>query len=365
MHQLRKTEGNFFYIFVIGLFCLTLCPLESVIGAGLQTISHKVPHRSVDPHYEKYGVDPKIELHLHEVVDTAKLHEVSNNGKVILFIHGATFPGSVAFDLQHKNVSIMREIASEGWDTFALDLEGYGQSPRPDVMDDPAKYPDDPAPITREVTIANVAAAVEYIRKLRSVERVHLLGWSLGASIEVPRYTIANPHKVSSITLYAPGYRGRKSDDQDKNNEVLEQWRQQKVRYGNPSKSIDRFVDFGSPAENLIEGVFDVYAAAHTASDPMSAELGGKVRAPWGRFSVLFSESPMFDASKITAPTLIVRGENDPLSALEDMQNLLAALGTDEKFLETIPNAGHMAHMEKSNEGFHSALVAFLNRFSD
>ena len=48
-------------------------------------------------------------------------------------------------------------------------------------------------------------AVVDYIRALRRVERVHLIGWSLGG----PRaggFTVQHPQKVQSLVLLAPAF---------------------------------------------------------------------------------------------------------------------------------------------------------------
>ena len=129
--------------------------------------------------------------------------------KVLLFLHGGTFPGTVAFDLDYENVSMMRHFAKLGWDTFALDLEGYGQSTRPPIMDEPEKYPDSQAPIGLDVTLADVGRTVDFIRDLRAVDKVHVLGWSSGAMAEAPLYAIQQPDKVAKLILYATNYLGK------------------------------------------------------------------------------------------------------------------------------------------------------------
>ncbi|HKH19962.1 MAG TPA: alpha/beta fold hydrolase, partial [Gammaproteobacteria bacterium] len=89
----------------------------------------------------------------------------------MLLLHGLGTPGTVAFDLNHEQCSMMRSLAQAGWDTFALDFEGYGQSTRPLVMDAPAAFPDSKAPIHTEVTLSNVERAIEFIRTLRGVKQ--------------------------------------------------------------------------------------------------------------------------------------------------------------------------------------------------
>ena len=298
-------------------------------------------------------------LHVREIVQESAIESVAETGKVIVLVHGATLPGSVAFDLDFENASMMRQLAQSGWDTFALDLEGYGESSRPAVMDDPDAYPDEPAPISPDVTVANVAAVVDYVRELRNVEKVYMLGWSLGAMVEVPRYAIEQPDKLSKIVLHGTRFMGKAVNDEEVAKKVAN-INLKKNRMGDPAK-IERWGSLGTTPEMIIPGLFEVYSAAHLESDPMSAALGGKIRAPFGRFIEVVSQQKRFDAEKITVPTLIIRGELDKIAPLEDNEMLLATLASNEKKLVTIPGAGHMNPMENTNKQFYQALENFLN----
>ncbi|MGD8276012.1 MAG: alpha/beta fold hydrolase, partial [Thiohalocapsa sp.] len=156
--------------------------------ADLITTDYFLSHESKEPFYREQSLDPQVVLHVREVVEAGTERTAGKDNKVLLFIHGATFPGTVAFDLDYENVSMMRHFAGLGWDTFALDLEGYGQSTRPPIMDAPDQYPDSKAPIGLDVTLANVERTVDFIRDLRGADKVHVLGWSSGAMAEAPRY---------------------------------------------------------------------------------------------------------------------------------------------------------------------------------
>jgi len=46
-------------------------------------------------------------------------------------IQGSTTSAIPAFDLQFENYSWMDYLATAGFDVFAMDLTGYGLSPRP------------------------------------------------------------------------------------------------------------------------------------------------------------------------------------------------------------------------------------------
>ena len=79
--------------------------------------------------------------------------------RTLLFVHGATFPASVVFDMPIDGQSWMDYIAQRGFDVWLMDLTGYGLSDRQKEMNGPAEAG---APVTTtETAIAAVAAAVE------------------------------------------------------------------------------------------------------------------------------------------------------------------------------------------------------------
>jgi pimeloyl-ACP methyl ester carboxylesterase len=81
-------------------------------------------------------------------------------------------------------------------------------------MDDPAAFPGSKAPIRSDVTVRNVERVVDFIRALRGVEQVHLLGWSEGASVEAPLYAIQHPDKVARLVLFSATYRNPMSAEE-------------------------------------------------------------------------------------------------------------------------------------------------------
>src|SRR6202022_4036274 len=54
--------------------------------------------------------------------------------KILLFVHGATYPAETAFDLPIEGVSMMDLIAARGYDVYLVDVRGYGRSTRPPEM---------------------------------------------------------------------------------------------------------------------------------------------------------------------------------------------------------------------------------------
>src|SRR5271169_6559160 len=121
--------------------------------------------------------------------------------KILLYVHGATYPSETAFDLPLNGMSWMEYIARRGYDVYLVDVRGYGRSDRPPEMSQP---PEQNEPIVRtDVAVKDVGAAVDFILKRRGARKLNLMGWSWGTSI-MGWYTAQHNDKVVKLVLYAP-----------------------------------------------------------------------------------------------------------------------------------------------------------------
>jgi pimeloyl-ACP methyl ester carboxylesterase len=324
---------------------------------GLRVTDYFVSHTSNEPFYSQQRLDPTVTLHMREVVLVGRERTVAKEGKVLLLIHGMTTAGYVAFDTDHENCSLMRYFARAGWDTFALDLEGYGLSTRPLLMEDPAAFPQSKAPTHGDVSLRDVERAVDFITALCGTQKLHLLGWSLGASLEAPLYAIRHPDKVAKLVLFGVTYDYRESMDDRRKSAASEE--AQKVMYSYPS-SVKRWAALGTKEEAVLPGAFEAYRNHHLASDPRSGEFGGAVRWPAGRSVDLYLTKPFFDAARITVPTLVIRGDSDTDATREDNQVLMNALGSAVKEYVEVSNGGHFLQFEKANVQLYQAVQNFL-----
>ena len=140
---------------------------------------------------------------------------------VILVLHGGFAPSTVAYDLRYRDYSYMAQMARAGFDVFTFSHTGYAPSPRP-RMDDPVNVdaafqqhliphvlPAPQAPrypfklVSSRTEWDEIETIVEFIRELRGVEQLNLVGWSTGA----PRaggYAALHPEKVVRLLLYGP-----------------------------------------------------------------------------------------------------------------------------------------------------------------
>ena len=136
--------------------------------------------------------DPGIKLH----VRNKHLSPTKSfpQDKIVLFVHGATYPSETAFDIALPGGSWMDYAATQGYDTYLADIRGYGRSTRPASMDGPPDQ--NPAFASTADGIRDVGAAVDFIRKRRNVDKINLVGWSWGTSYISPVKKIF--HKKSS-----------------------------------------------------------------------------------------------------------------------------------------------------------------------
>jgi alpha-beta hydrolase superfamily lysophospholipase len=105
--------------------------------------------------------DPGVELFVRNKHPTGK--QKFSAEKILLFVHGATYPAETAFDLPIEGLSMMDLIAARGYDVYLVDVRGYGRSTRPAEMSQP---PAANKPIvSTKVAAHDLGAAVDFILK--------------------------------------------------------------------------------------------------------------------------------------------------------------------------------------------------------
>jgi pimeloyl-ACP methyl ester carboxylesterase len=162
-------------------------PQQSHAGA----IDHFVPHISTG----RANKGSRVSLFVRERRGTPL-------GPVVLLVHGRSAAAVPSFDLEYRDYGWMVYLADFGFDVFALDLQGYGSSSKPTVMDEPCNTSADnqakyliPNPLRRPCPPSyphsfgsfatdwdEIDTVVEFIRSLRGQRalRVNLVGWSRG-----------------------------------------------------------------------------------------------------------------------------------------------------------------------------------------
>jgi pimeloyl-ACP methyl ester carboxylesterase len=278
--------------------------------------------------------------------------------RVLLYVHGATYPATTAFDLQLDGMSWMDYIAAHGWDVYLVDLRGYGQSTRPPEMDQPAK--DNPPIVTTDVAIRDVGAAVDYVMKRRNVSKVNLLGWSWGTTI-MAAYTAANSDTVNKLALYAPLWL-RNTPGLIGGDGPLGAYRT--VTKENAKKRWLTGVPEDKQAELIPAGWFDAWSTATWETDP-NAKDSGQLRAPNGVIQDVrdywASGKPYYDPADIRVPTLLVKAEWDQDTPAYMSQALFPLLknARSKRYVE-IGEGTHTLIMEKNRLQLFREVQSFL-----
>jgi len=279
--------------------------------------------------------------------------------KVVLFVHGAGTPAEVAFDVAIGDHSWMRYLAGAGFDVFAMDTTGYGRSTRPAPMNDPCNLaeaqqaqfvpalipapckPSHPGQLTNIASDWNdIDAVVDHIRKIRGVQKVSLVAWSLGG----PRaggYAAQHQDKIHRMVLFAPAYNraaAASAPSLPAPGTVFNT--QSRAEFdGNWDRQLG-CADQSDPA------VRDAVWAEMLASDPVGATWGGGVRrAPstttWGW------NAAMIGATRV--PTMVIAGALDKQVPPDRVRAAFDDLGAADKVYVDLACASHNAQWEHNH----------------
>lgn len=330
---------------------VAVAPPAAEVG---KPVEHRVKHITNVPGFE----GQEFELGIRE------RSPAKPNGQAVMFVHGLTLPGGPVFDLDHKDYSWMAAVAARGFRAFSVDMTGYGASTRPAPMSVPKnllgldrlvlKLPPGERPCPYQLTsfdsdLHDMDTAVEFVRTTAKVDRVHLVGTSLGGG-RVLVYASKFPEKVGRVVVQGWGLANPVDDKPEKlpppgapvtvtsEGGLATQWKFMTKRPG-----------------QVEPGMFEMVWKALQATDPDGAKWGpGCVRSPgialWG-----WNKAVM---SGVKAPVLLVFGEYDPLAppgtALHDK------LATPEKLNLTQKGVSHVPYWEAGHEHLYAASVEWL-----
>ncbi len=280
--------------------------------------------------------------------------------RTLVFVHGATYPASTAFDLALDGQSWMDYIAARGFDVYLLDLPGYGRSTRPAAMDGPAA---DGQPIeTTAQAVADYGAVVDWVLRRRNLPRLDVMGWSWGTTI-AGGFAATQPDKVNRLVLYASVWL---SHDTPPTGEAA---RLGAYRLVTPEAAKARWLT-GVPADKqaslIPQGWFEQWQKATWATDPKAAASSPPaLRAPNGVTQDIrafyMSGRATYDPAKITAPTLMIQAEWDHDTPPYMSQALFPLLtATPWKQYVLLGEGTHSIIMEKNRLQLFQAVQAFL-----
>ncbi|MBU8543901.1 MULTISPECIES: alpha/beta hydrolase [Roseomonadaceae] len=298
-----------------------------------------------------------------EVFLRSKRPEGATTGasRTLLMVHGAGFGASSSFDLPFGGVSWMDYIAGRGFDVWTLDISGFGRSTRPPAMSQPA---DQNPPVTRGTqAMADLTAAVNFIKQRRSLEKLSLLGHSWGTKL-VGRFAADQPAQVERLVLFAPPWLRDGPSRTDPGGGPLGAWRpltQRALREGILAQAPE-----AQRAGLIPPGWFEHFAGVTWALDPDGIRANPSVlRVPNGPVAdgreFWNAGKPWWEPGKVTAPSLIVVGEWDRTTPAP-LGLAIFGLMTQSpgKRMTVLAEGTHNMWMERNRGALFQAVQGFL-----
>lgn len=257
--------------------------------------------------------------------------KVTDTKGIILFVHGRTWSSVPDFDLQvaNENLSLMDGMNEQGYTTYAVDLRGYGETPRDSTdWNSPNKAAKD---------VSNV---IDWISSQNGQQKIHLFGWSMGSTISL-LVTQQAQDKLTSLTVFGYWLDLDNMIPADSHGMVPEK------RVNTAEAAASDFITPGSISQKAI----DQYVKTALKADP--------IRADW-RYQNQYNE---IDPSLIQIPVLILQGELDPIGSTDRQTKLFTRLKTADKSWVVISGGDHAAFMETPRPHFIKSFTDFIDRF--
>jgi pimeloyl-ACP methyl ester carboxylesterase len=260
----------------------------------------------------------------------------------ILFVHGSSMASQPTFDLHvpgRDDSSIMDHFARLGFDTWCVDMEGYGRSSKHRNITSNIKDGAD-----------DLSVATQYMQKTRNTGPLFVYGISSGA-LRAAAFAERHPERIRRLALDAFVWTGEGSP-------TLEQRRKRLPEYAAMNRRpIDRpFVrsiferDHPGTAD---DATIEAFADAILALDDS---------VPTGTYVDMCAHLPLVDPRKITAPTIIMRGEFDGIAGVQDLMNFFALLPNPDKQFAVMPGIAHASIQQKNYRLVYHILQSFFTQ---
>lgn len=338
---------------------------QTTIAFGIATLlacgsTHAAAPKIVTAEFMVPAGEPGIALYVRNK-HPAEMRSVRAE-RILLYVHGSTFPSETTFDLKLDGISWMDYIAQRGYDVYMMDVRGYGRSTRPPEMDVSAELNE---PIVRTQTaVADVSATVDFILKRRQAPRLNLLGWSWGTSL-VGSYTAQHNDRVVKLVLYAPTWTGSLPPGVIGAAAKLGAYRW--ATGDGVRNSWLGGVPEPKRADLIPPGWFEAFVGAMLASDPAGSSMNPpKMRAPNGAMAdhrdFWNAGKPLYNPGDIRVPTLLTHGEWDAIYPNELLYGYFAQLvNTPYKRYIQIGESTHFIMIEKNRMELFQAVQQFLD----
>lgn len=303
--------------------------------------------------------------------------EKTDPHKIVLFVHGATYPGSAVFDHAGFDTgSWLDYLAAHGFDTYLFDVRGYGRSLHPNML---KVFPEHGRPYARtEEAQADLAAVVKFIRARHDNARLNLIGWSWGTAL-AGGFTAENNEMVRHLVLFAPLWLIRNTPGM-----TMMRWamsglppmlspgaRLSDFRAVSKTEARERWVRGldASVAERLMpQTEFERWWSAVSESQGKPGDADQAILAPNGVIADLMelwsAGRPTYEPERIRVPTQLLLGEWDVDTPVYMAQELFARLHqAPYKRMEVLARGTHSMVLELNRIELYHRSREFLESY--
>jgi pimeloyl-ACP methyl ester carboxylesterase len=309
----------------------------------------------LDPKEEHFRIHSHLEGHTLFLRHLPPAMRRTGPPKVVLYMHGGTFPSALSVAHRFDGRSWRDELADAGFHVWAGDLLGFGASDRYPEMAEPAEHH---AALGRaESASLQIERTVQFICDRHRVPRISIIAHSWG-TIVAGLFAGRRPDLVERLVFFGPvTWRARKAEPL-----TYPAW-----RYVSLDDQWARFtadVPQGA-APVLSERHFAEWGKLYLDTDPESrtrSPASVKIPSgPWQDIAAAWAGELAYDPSLIQAPLAILRGEWDSLVTDADARWLFDALRASPIRRDVkISRATHLMHLEEGRYQLYREAQCFL-----
>jgi pimeloyl-ACP methyl ester carboxylesterase len=225
----------------------------------------------------------------------------------------------------------MDALAEAGFDVYALDMRGYGATPR-----------DASGWLTPNRAVGDVSAVLAWMQQRTPAPRrlpIFLFGLSRGAMVAAMTAQ-ERPEALSGVILLGFGF--------DPDAQAAPTPRN--ARPERLANTADAAASDFITRDAFTQPTLTAFVRAALKADPVLVD---------------WRDDDQFNAfrpARMQVPTLLMHGSNDPQAPLAVETKLFTRFATPDKWWVILPGADHAAHLEKSAVELVRAIVSFTRR---
>jgi pimeloyl-ACP methyl ester carboxylesterase len=275
--------------------------------------------------------------------------------KVVLYIHGGTFPSASSVSHRFDGRSWRDELVDAGFHVWGLDFQGFGVSDPYPEMHQPAEYK--PALGQAKSASEQLEQAARFICEHHRVPKISIIAHSWG-TMATGLLAGRCPELIERLVFFAPITCRQKQTEA----QIYPAWRLVSLQ-----EQWERFtqdVPSGEPAV-LNRQDFDEWGQLYLDTDAESQTRSPAAvktpSGPWQDIALAWAGQLAYDPANIRAPVGIIHGEWDKASTDADAHWLFDALkNSPMRRAVKIGRATHLMHLEKARFALYREAEIFL-----